>query len=289
MRRVTILAGVVVAAVVAVLVLLGNGRAPTVRAAATERTAAGATGTAPALGVPGAAAPSDGDSATAESTAAAPSAGRTTSGRPAATASATPRVLAGNAAPDADGRPSVTFIGDSWAVGVGATGERGYAVLTGEQLGWTYDVLGVSGSGYTQGGAAGITFGQRVDAAVATDADVIVVQGSLNERNSTPPALASAARTTLERLRREADPHTKILVVGSTYAPGTPDGTIDWINDAIGGAAAQVGLQFVDPTAEHWIDATDPTLWSDVNHPDDAGYQVVADHLARELRVTLVR
>jgi lysophospholipase L1-like esterase len=183
----------------------------------------------------------------------------------------------------------VTFIGDSWAVGVGATGQRGYAVLTAEQLGWTYDVLGVSGSGYTQGGSAGVTFGQRVDAAVATDPDVIVVQGSLNERNSTPAALSSAALTTLERLRREADPHTKILVVGSTYAPGTPDPTIDWINDAVGGAAAQVGLPFVDPTAEYWIDATDPALWSDVNHPDDAGYQRVADRLARELRVTLVR
>jgi lysophospholipase L1-like esterase len=205
------------------------------------------------------------------------------------TASPTPRVLAGNGVHGADGRPSVTFIGDSWAVGVGATGKRGYAVLTGEQLGWTYDVLGVSGSGYTQGGAAGITFGERVDAAVATDADVIVVQGSLNERRSTPSALASAAFTTLKRLRDEADPHTKILVVGSTYAPGTPDGTIDWINDAIGGAASRVGLPFVDPAAEHWIDATDPALWFDPNHPDDAGYQLVADSLARELRVTLVR
>ena len=44
-----------------------------------------------------------------------------------ATAGPTPRVLAGNAPPDGDGRPSVTFIGDSWAVGVGATGQRGYA------------------------------------------------------------------------------------------------------------------------------------------------------------------
>jgi lysophospholipase L1-like esterase len=290
-RRAAILAGVVVAAVVAVLVLLGNGREPAVRAAATQRSAAEATSTAPGRGASGAASPSDGTGTPAETTSPAPTAGRTTTEPPAAgaTAGPTPRVLAGNAPPDGDGRPSVTFIGDSWAVGVGATGQRGYAVLTGEQLGWTYDVLGVSGSGYTQGGAAGITFGQRIDAAVATDADVIVVQGSLNERNSTPSALAAAARTTLERLRREADPHTKVLVVGSTYAPGTPDGTIDWINDAIAGAATQVGLSFIDPTAEHWIDATDPTLWFDVNHPDDAGYRLVADHLARELRVTLVR
>src|SRR3954470_14591190 len=50
----------------------------------------------------------------------------------------------------AAGAPSVTFVGDSWTEGVGATGMRGYAVLTCEQLGWECHVLGVGGSGYTR-------------------------------------------------------------------------------------------------------------------------------------------
>jgi len=60
MRRVAILAGVVVAAVVAVLVLLGTGRGPAVRSVATQRTAAEATSTAPGRGTSGAASPSAG-------------------------------------------------------------------------------------------------------------------------------------------------------------------------------------------------------------------------------------
>jgi lysophospholipase L1-like esterase len=182
---------------------------------------------------------------------------------------------------------SVTFIGDSWTEGFGATALRGYAVLTAEQLGWNYEVLGVGGSGYSVPGR-GSTFGERVDHAVAGDPDVIVVQGSLNERTSTPQALTAAADETLTRLRAEADPHTRILVVAASYTPGTPNATIDWINRAIRGAAARAGLQFVDPAAQDWTDPHDAAIWSDGNHPDDAGYQLIADRL-EPLLMALVR
>ena len=174
--------------------------------------------------------------------------------------------------------PSVTFLGDSWTYGVGATARRGYAVLTGQQLGWEYDVLGVSGSGYSLHGG-GTTFGERVDRAVATGADVIVVQGSLNERYSTLEALTPAAVQTLARLRAEADPDTRILVLGAPYNPGTPAGTIDWINAAVEAAAVRSGLEFVDVAAENWTDPADPTIWNDPIHPNDAGHQLIADRL----------
>jgi lysophospholipase L1-like esterase len=176
---------------------------------------------------------------------------------------------------------SVTFIGDSWTRGVGATDLRGYAVLTGERLGWSYHVLGVGGSGYTRRGPGerGSTFGERIDRAVATGADVIVVQGSLNERHSTLAALAPAAVETLTRLRAEAAPDTYILVVGAAYNPGTPDARIDGINRAIERAADRAGVPFVDPAAEQWIDPADPDLWADSIHPNDTGHRLVADHL----------
>ena len=182
---------------------------------------------------------------------------------------------------------SVTFIGDSWTEGFGATAMRGYAVLTAEQLGWDYQILGVGGSGYSVLGR-GSTYGERVDRAVATDPDVIVVQGSLNERTSTPQALTAAADETLSRLRSEAGAHTRILVVGAPYTPGTPNATIDWINQAIQGAATRAGLRFVNPAAEDWTDPHDAAIWSDANHPDDAGCQLVADHL-KPLLTALVR
>lgn len=181
---------------------------------------------------------------------------------------------------------SVVFIGDSWTYGQGATDLRGYAVLTGEQLGWRYDAIGVPGSGYTQLGS-GATFDDRVGTAVAEHPDVLVVEGSLNERNSTPQALSVAADATLAHLHAAAEPGTHVIVLGATYSPGTPDATIDWINAAIKGAADRYGMQFVDPAAEAWIDPHDAALWHDQNHPDDAGYQLVADRLEPLVRAAV--
>jgi lysophospholipase L1-like esterase len=184
----------------------------------------------------------------------------------------------------ADDRPSVTFIGDSWTAGAGAEGRRSFAVRAAEQLGWDSSVLGVSGSGYDLPGRSDSTFAQRVDPAVATHPDVIVVQGSLNERRSTPASLREAADDTLERLRAEADPDTRIVVLGASYVPGTPRAVIDWINDAVRRAAALAGVRFVDVAAEDWTDPGQSWIWYDPSHPNDVGHQMIADRLVPILR-----
>lgn len=182
------------------------------------------------------------------------------------------------------GRPLVAFLGDSWTAGVGATGRRGYVVRTAGRLGWGYADLGVGGSGYSVPGPHHSLFVQRIPQLVALHPDLVVVQGSLNERHSTPVRLAAAAASTLTRLRGALDPGTPVLVVGAAYNPGTPDLTIDWINDAISSAAAGAGLPFVNPAAAGWLDPHDPRLWSDTIHPDDRGHQLVADALVPLLR-----
>jgi lysophospholipase L1-like esterase len=139
----------------------------------------------------------------------------------------------------------------------------------------------VRGSGYTRGLS---TFDQRVDRAAATHSDVLVVEGSLNERTTPTDQLATAAAATFAHLRARADPKTRILIVGATYSPGTPDATIDSINAVVRAAAERSGLRFVDPATENWIDAGKASLWHDPDHPDDVGYQVVADRLEPVLR-----
>jgi lysophospholipase L1-like esterase len=184
--------------------------------------------------------------------------------------------------------PVVTFVGDSWTEGVGATALRGYAVLTAEQLGWDATVLGVGGSGYVQPGR-GSTFDQRVERAVATDPDVLVVQGSLNERRTPLDQLEPATLMTLAHLRSAVDDDTVVLVVGSSYTPGTDRAVIDGINDTIAAAAERAGVTFVDPAEENWTDPADAGIWADPNHPDDAGHQQIADRLAPLLASSLGR
>jgi lysophospholipase L1-like esterase len=178
------------------------------------------------------------------------------------------------------GQPLVAFLGDSWTVGVGATGRRGYVVRTAERLGWGYADFGVGGSGYSVPGPHHSLFAQRIPQLVAMHPDLVVVQGSLNERHSTPARLGAAAASTLARLRGALEPGTPILVVGAAYNPGTADATIDWINAAVSDAADAAGLPFVNPAAAGWLDPHDRGLWSDTIHPDDRGHQLVADALA---------
>lgn len=180
--------------------------------------------------------------------------------------------------------PVVTFLGDSWTVGQGATADRGYAPLTAEELGWRYHLLGIRGTGYLTPVAP---YRDRIDEAAASGADVIVVQGSLNDRTNDLTALPAAARDTLRGLRAAADPATEILVLGASYTPGGAEATIDVINEAVGSAAAEVGLPFVDPTDGRWPDPAEPALWADPDHPGDAGYRVIAARLAPVLRATL--
>jgi lysophospholipase L1-like esterase len=179
---------------------------------------------------------------------------------------------------------SVSFIGDSWTYGEGAsTPSAGYAYRTAQQLGWRYQVLGVGGSGYDRRGGGGV-FATRINQAVAFRPEVIVVQGSLNERHSTPAALATAALSTLRTLRAKAPSVTKILVIGAPYSPGTPNSTIDWINADISAAAAKVHLPFVNPARENWTDPSDPAIWFNEDHPNDVGHQLVASHVEALLR-----
>jgi lysophospholipase L1-like esterase len=184
--------------------------------------------------------------------------------------------------------PVVTFIGDSWTEGIGATALRGYADLAAEQLGWDHYVLGVGGSGYEQPGR-GSTFDERIDRAVATDPDVIVVQGSINDRRASPDDLEQATLRTLGHLRSGAEADTAVLVLGASYTPGLERTVIDGLNDTIAAAAERVGLRFIDPAAANWNDPGVPGIWADDAHPNDVGHQVLADRLAPVLVSLLER
>jgi lysophospholipase L1-like esterase len=183
--------------------------------------------------------------------------------------------------------PFVSFIGDSWTDGAGATEKVGYAYLTGRLLGWTHRVLGVGGSGYVRGGAGNVPFDERILPAVSDNPDVVVIQGSINERSTPSPELAAAVTDTLTRLVRAAGPDTAVVVLGASHVPGVPVEYVDKVNDVVRAEAARQGLLFVDVAAEVWSDPADPSIWADPYHVNDAGAQQIAERLAPVLQAVL--
>jgi lysophospholipase L1-like esterase len=199
-------------------------------------------------------------------------------------------VLAGCAGPADDAQlaappddpTAVTFVGDSWTEGIGATDGEGYAPLTAERLGWRSTVLGSGGSGYVRPGRHG-PFGERLDEVAESRPDVLVVQGSLNDWSVDPVRLDAAVDDTLALFREAVDPETAIVVLGAPHAPGTDPARIERINLSIAAAAAQVNARFVDVAAENWTDPADGNLWADRLHPDDDGHERIAERLAEVL------
>jgi lysophospholipase L1-like esterase len=183
----------------------------------------------------------------------------------------------------------VSFIGDSWTAGVGATDGVGYAPLTGRLLGWQHRVLGVGGSGYVRGGSGNVPFHERIAPAVLGNPDVVVVQGTINERSTPSPELASAVTDTLTRLVAAAGPDTTVLVLGASQVPGVPAQYVDKVNDVVRAEAARQGLDFVDVAAEGWSDPADPSIWADPYHVNDAGARAIAERLAPVLEGLLTR
>ena len=188
------------------------------------------------------------------------------------------------ATPDA---PFVSFIGDSWTDGTGATDKVGYAYLTGRLLGWTHRVLGVGGSGYVRGGAGNVPFDERILPAVSGNPDLVVIQGSINERSTPSPELAAAVTETLTRLVRAAGPDTAVVVLGASHVPGVPVEYVDKVNDVVRAEADRLGLPFVDVAAEVWSDPADPSIWADPYHVNDVGAQQIAERLAPVLQAAL--
>jgi lysophospholipase L1-like esterase len=204
------------------------------------------------------------------------------SGRPVTSASVSPPSAARSAPPE------VVFLGDSWTVGWGATGSRGYAPLAAERLGWEYDLLGVNGSGYLAHGVGG-AYAERVDAAAARAPDLVVVQGSLNDSLADLGQLDQAAADTVRRLREAAGDGTAILVVGAPSTPWTAPDVVERINAGIAAAADAAGVTFVDPARENWTDPAEPGIWADELHPNDVGHQRIADALVPLMRASLER
>jgi len=189
--------------------------------------------------------------------------------------------------PTADPAPLMLVFGDSWTYGLAATdAAHAYPHLTGEALGWDVDAIGENGSGYLHPGQNGGFYGTRVaELDPDLEPDVIVVQGSINDRGESISALPRAAKAVWQAFERTY-PEADLVILGPAPSVLPLEESVEKIDETLAQLAADEGLDYISPVAEGWL--TDANIGdyidaSAANHPSDAGHAYLAERLAADL------
>lgn len=179
------------------------------------------------------------------------------------------------------GTASIAFLGDSFVAGYGGGGGS-YVDQVGSMLGATITADGVVGSGIVNYGE-GQPYGPRLAALLATDPDILVIQGSVNDLLTPSDAVATAATTLVDDAKTHR-PRVSIVLVGPIYLTSETLPALLEQRAALQIVAAAEDITYVDPTG--WItDETAPTLiGADRIHPTAAGYAVIATEMAKQLQ-----
>lgn len=168
---------------------------------------------------------------------------------------------------------------------------------------------GAGGTGYVNPGPSGrVKFGDRVQPdVIAHHPDIVIVAGGLND-GGYPQAQTHDEAVALYDTILTNLPAVKLIVVGPWWPSGIPSDYILATRDSIQRAAAESGVDFVDPIAATsiqqtnagWITGTgnvahpagdgnaNQYISADGVHPTDLGHQYLAVKLAERLRNIMV-
>ncbi|HEX5857410.1 MAG TPA: SGNH/GDSL hydrolase family protein [Microbacterium sp.] len=197
-------------------------------------------------------------------------------------------VVAAPAALALPDQPRTLILGDSWTYGSAASApELGYAYVLGHNLGWDTIVNGVRGSGYLKPGLDGGTFGERIAALdPALDPDLVIVQGSINDRAQGAEGYREAVNAAWDALAG-LYPDAQIVVVGPAPQVIPAQAATQRIDRDLGELAAARGWWYVSPIAEEWITEANYASVIDTgigrNHPSTAGHAYLASRLAEAI------
>ena len=164
--------------------------------------------------------------------------------------------------------PSVTVIGDSWSVGLGLVdpGASWPSELPGRVR-----VAGFSGSGFSRHAShcGNRSFATR--AAAARNADLVVVEGGLNDYDQPAADIRAGFRALMSSLSG----HT-VVVVGPASAPSRA-GFVERVDTTLAALCDEHGVAYVEASA--W----DLDYLPDRLHLTPAGHAAFGRHVAEEL------
>lgn len=185
--------------------------------------------------------------------------------------------------------PTVLVFGDSWTYGSAATVPTlGYAYVLGETLGWHTVVDGVRGSGYLKPGIDGPAYGVRIGALdPALDPDLVIVEGSINDRRLYPEGYRDAVTSAWDALAA-LYPEASFVILGPAPQVLPVEKATARIDADLAELAATRGWWYVSPIAEEWItpgnyDAVIDASDIGRDHPSTEGHAYLAQRLAEAL------
>lgn len=164
----------------------------------------------------------------------------------------------------------VVVIGDSWSAGLGLEQLAGSWP---SRLDGTVHVAGFSGSGFSAGASdcRRVSFADRAPAALRAGADLVVVEGGLNDFDQPDADI----RAGFARLMQQLDGQ-RVVVVGPAAAPSRA-AQVPRVDGLLAELAAQQGVPYVRTSGLEL-----PYL-PDQLHLTEAGHEVFGDHVAEAL------
>ncbi|QIG41051.1 SGNH/GDSL hydrolase family protein [Microbacterium sp. 4R-513] len=186
--------------------------------------------------------------------------------------------------------PTVLVFGDSWTYGSAATVPTlGYAYLLGQTLGWNTVVDGVRGSGYLKPGLDGGSFGERIaQLDPALDPDLVIVEGSINDRRLYPTGYREAVTAAWNALAG-LYPDAQFVILGPAPQVLPVEKPTAAIDGDLRDLASARGWSYVSPIAEDWITEANYATVIDTSeigrdHPSTEGHAYLAQRLADDLQ-----
>ena len=179
----------------------------------------------------------------------------------------------------------VLIIGDDLAAestegGNGSSGWPGLveAELQADGHDVTVDVSAGDGSGYTEPGEGGATFGQRA-ATAPPGYDLVVFIGGANDTAGLQAVQDAAYEAYLTVWEVDGDAY--MLVVGPATFDVAPPPAVRTARQGVLAATQRAGIPFVDPFREAWFAGQgEDMVGEDRLHPTEAGQQRIADRIA---------
>ncbi|MDY0909108.1 SGNH/GDSL hydrolase family protein [Microbacterium sp. CFBP9034] len=183
----------------------------------------------------------------------------------------------------------VLVFGDSWVYGSAAiVPSLGFAYVLGDTLGWETVVDGVRGSGYLKPGLDGGSYGERVeDLDPALDPDLIIVEGSINDRRLPADGYRDAVTAVWDGLAARY-PEASFVILGPAPQVLPVEPATARIDSDLAALAGARGWWYISPIAEGWITAENYLDVIDVgpigrDHPSTDGHAYLAERVAAAL------